>query len=96
LLKKFEPLFDGTLGHWRTKPVSFQLKDGVTPYHGRAYPIPKVHKDVIMKEIQRLCYLGVLEWQPSSEWAAPLFIQPKKKKTGMLFNQFSGGKQEVS
>ena len=40
LLKKFEPLFDGTLGHWRTKPVSFQLKDGVTPYHGRAFPIP--------------------------------------------------------
>jgi hypothetical protein len=23
LLKKFEPLFDGTLGLWRTKPVSF-------------------------------------------------------------------------
>jgi hypothetical protein len=41
-------LFDGTLGHWRTKPVSFQLKDGVTPYHGRAFPIPKV---LIMKEI---------------------------------------------
>ncbi len=31
-----------------------------------------------MKEIQRLCDLGVLEWQPSSEWAAPSFIQPKK------------------
>ncbi len=71
LLKKFEPLFDGTLGHWRTKPVSFQLKDGVTPYHGRAFPIPKVHKETIMKEIQRLCDLGVIEWQPSSEWAAP-------------------------
>ena len=40
LLKKFEPLFDGTLGNWRTKPVSFQLKDKVTPYHGRAFPIP--------------------------------------------------------
>ena len=74
LLKKFEPLFDGTLGNWRTKPVSFQLKDGVTPYHGRAFPIPKVHKEVIMKEIQRLCDLRVLEWQPSSEWATPLFI----------------------
>jgi hypothetical protein len=50
LLKKFEPLFDGTLGHWRTKPVSFQLKDGVTPYHGRAFLIPKVHKEVIMNQ----------------------------------------------
>ena len=46
LLKKFEPLFDGTLGHWRTKLVSFKLKDGVTPYHGRAFPIPKLHKEV--------------------------------------------------
>jgi hypothetical protein len=82
LLKKFEPLFDGTLGHWRTNPVSFQLKDGVNPnpWQG-AFPIPKVHKDVVMKEIHRLCDLGVLEWQSSSEWAAPLFIQPKKNKT---------------
>ncbi len=53
LLKEFEQLFDGTLGHWRTKPVSFQLKQGVTPYHGRAFPIPKVHKDVLMKPYER-------------------------------------------
>jgi hypothetical protein len=33
LLRKFEPLFDETLGNWRTMPVSFQLKEGVTPYH---------------------------------------------------------------
>ena len=88
LLKKFEPLFDGTLGHWTTKPVSFQLKDRVTPYHGRAFPIPKVHKETIIKEIQRLCDLGVLEWQPSSEWAAPSFIQPKKNKTVRFLTDF--------
>jgi hypothetical protein len=34
LLKKYEFLFDGTLGDWKTKPVSFQLKEGVSPYHG--------------------------------------------------------------
>jgi hypothetical protein len=27
-LVKFESLFDGTLGDWKTKPVSFQLKEG--------------------------------------------------------------------
>jgi hypothetical protein len=32
LLKKYELLFDGTFGHWKTKPVSFQLKEGVSPY----------------------------------------------------------------
>ncbi len=44
LLTKYEPLFDGTLGDWKTKLVSFQLKEGVSPYHGRAFPVPKVHK----------------------------------------------------
>ena len=27
LLKKFEPLFDGTLGDWKTDPVDLTLKD---------------------------------------------------------------------
>jgi hypothetical protein len=44
LLKKYESLFDGTLGDWKTKPVSFQLKEGVSPYHGLVFPVPKVHK----------------------------------------------------
>jgi hypothetical protein len=34
LLRKYESLFNGTLGNWKTKPVSFQLKEGVFPYHG--------------------------------------------------------------
>ncbi len=38
LLKKYEPLFDGTLGDGKTKPVSFQSKEGVSPYHGQAFP----------------------------------------------------------
>ena len=72
LLTKYEPLFDGTLGAWKTK-------EGAKPYHGRAFPIPKALKETIMKEIRRLCELGVLKWQPSSESAASSFIQPKKK-----------------
>ena len=78
VLTEFEDLFDGTLGDWNTDPVSFELKEGAKPYHGRAFPIPKVHKQTILKEIERLMELGVLEWQPASEWAAPSFIQPKK------------------
>jgi hypothetical protein len=38
LLKKYDLLFDSTLGDWKTKPVSFQLKEGTTPYHGQAFP----------------------------------------------------------
>ncbi len=44
LLTKYELLFDGTLGDWRTKPVSFQLREGVSPYHGQAFPVPKFTK----------------------------------------------------
>ncbi len=59
LFKKYKLLFDGILGDWKTKPVSFQLKEGVSPYHGRAFLMPKVHKETIIKEVERLCKLGV-------------------------------------
>jgi hypothetical protein len=88
LLTKYELLFDNTLGDWKTKPVSFQLKEGVSPYHGRAFPVPKVHKETIKKEVEILCQLGVLERQPASEWASPSFILPKKDKTVRFLSDF--------
>ena len=88
LLTKYELLFDGTLGDWKTKPVSFQLKEGVSPYHGGAFPVPKVHKETIMKEVERLCQLGVLERQHYSEWASPSFIVPKKNNTVHILSNF--------
>jgi hypothetical protein len=66
VLLKFKLLFNGTLGDWKLWPVSFELKEGMKPYHGRPYPIPHKQKAVLMKEIKRLCNIGVLEWQPSS------------------------------
>ncbi len=88
LLKKYELLFDGTLGDWKTKPVSFQLKEGASPYHGQAFSVPKGHKETIIKEVERLCQLGVLERQPASEWALPSFIIPKKDKTVHFLSDF--------
>jgi hypothetical protein len=81
LLLKFEPLFDGTLGNWNLPPVSFELKEGAKPFHGRAYPIPKIHKATLMKEIDRLVSIGVMKWQPYLQWASPTFIIPKKDLT---------------
>ncbi len=78
LLTKYEDLFDGTLGDWNTEPVSFELKEDTKPYHGRAYPVPHAHKETLKKELNRLCELEVLEWQPESEWASPSFAVPKK------------------
>ena len=58
LLKKYRMLFDGTLGGWKSEQVSFQLKEGVSPYHGQAFQVPKIHKDTIIKEVEQLCKLG--------------------------------------
>jgi hypothetical protein len=88
LFTKYELLFDGTLGDWKTKPVLFQLKEGVSPYHGQAFSVPKVHKETIIKEVERLCKLGILERQPASEWALPSFIIPKKDQTVRFLSDF--------
>jgi hypothetical protein len=69
VLLKFKSLFDGTLGDWKLLPLSFELKKGMKPYHDRPYPITLKHKAVLMKKIKWLCDKGVLEWQPSSQWA---------------------------
>ncbi len=81
LLLKFEELFDGMLGNWKLPPVSFELKEGAKPYHGRPYPIPKIHKATLMKDIDCLILIGVLKRQPSSKWALPFFVIPKKDHT---------------
>ena len=88
LLTEFEELFDGTLGDWNTEPVSFELKEGTKPYHGRPFPVPKSRKETTMKELNRLCELGVLEFQPASEWASPSFIIPKKDNTVRFISDF--------
>jgi hypothetical protein len=88
MLLKFELLFDGMLGERNLPPVSFELKEGMKPYHGRPYPIPHKHKAVLMKEIKQLCNIGVLEWQPSLQWASPTFIIPNKDSTVSIISDF--------
>jgi hypothetical protein len=80
LLAEFEDRFDGTLSDWDTEPVSLKLREGVKPYHGRPFPTPKVHKETLKKGIERLWELGVLKWQPESEWASPPLIVPKQNQ----------------
>ncbi len=60
VLLKFKQLFNGTLGDWKLPPVSFELKEGMKSSHGRPYPILHKHKAILMKEIKRLCNIGVL------------------------------------
>jgi hypothetical protein len=64
------------------------LREGVSPDHGQAFPVPKIHKDTIINKVERLCKLGVLERQPASEWALPSFIIPKKDRTVRFLSNF--------
>jgi hypothetical protein len=43
VLLKFKVVFNGTLGDWKLPPVSFELKEGMKPYHGRPYPISRTN-----------------------------------------------------
>ncbi len=81
ILTEFKDLFDGTIGDWGTEPVPLKLKEGAKPYHGRPFPTPKTLNETLKNEVQRLCELGVLKWQPESEWASPSFTVPKQNQT---------------
>ena len=88
LLNKYEDLFDGTLGHWVGDNYNVELQPGVTPYHARAYPIPKAYEHTLKVEVERLCKVGVLKAVNRSEWAAPTFIVPKLDKTVRFISDF--------
>jgi glutamyl/glutaminyl-tRNA synthetase len=61
LLQKFEDLFDGSLGTWKTDPIELELKDpNVKPYHAKPYPVPYSQEKRLKEEIHRLCKYGVL------------------------------------
>ena len=40
LLTKYEFLFDGTLGTWKTKPVDIEIQLGAKPYYTKPYLVP--------------------------------------------------------
>eukprot|EP00804_Cyclotella_cryptica_P031176 CCRYP_011778-RA/>CCRYP_011778-RA protein AED:0.33 eAED:0.33 QI:0/0/0/1/0/0/5/0/523 len=79
---------DITLGDWITEPVSLELKEGANPYLGKAYPVPKLCKETMIKELHRPCRLGVVAFQPESEGVLPSFITAKKDGTVCFLTDF--------
>ena len=75
LLTKYESLFDGTLGTWKTDPIELELKEeGTKPYHAKPYPVPHSQEKKLKEEVQRLVEFGVLRKINRSEWACPMFV----------------------
>jgi hypothetical protein len=78
LLQKFENLFDGTLGTWKTDPVDLELVNpNVKPYHAKPYPVPYSQEKRLKEELNRLCSYGVLRKINNSEWVCPMFTISK-------------------
>jgi hypothetical protein len=74
LLKKYEDLFDGTLGTFTGAPYDIKLKDNVEPHHARPFPVPKIHELTLKSELDRSCELNVLKRVNRSQWGAPTFV----------------------
>jgi hypothetical protein len=88
LLNKYKDLFDGTLGTWTGTPYDIKVKDGAEPYHGRPFPVPKIHELTLKTELDCLEKLGVLKKVNRSQWGAPTFIIPKKDATVRFISDF--------
>ena len=87
-LKKYEKMFDGTLGTYKGSEYKIELKEGIKPYHAKPFPIPRIHEETLKKEVERLVKIGVLKRINNSEWAAPTFIIPKKNGTVRFISDF--------
>ena len=58
-------------------PVDFELKEDAKPICLRPYPVPKLHEEMFIKEVERLIQLVIINVASDSEWGAPSFSQPK-------------------
>ena len=75
--------------------MELEIKEGVEPHSHRHYPMPRIHRDVFKKDLDRLVKLGVLERTNESEWGSPTFIIPKKDGTVKFISDFRRLNQKI-
>ena len=81
-------MFDGSFGKYISSNYTIELKEDAKPYHEKPFPIPKIHKPTLKKEVDRLIKIGVLKKINNSQWAAPTFIIPKINGTVRFISDF--------
>ena len=52
LLNNYECLFDGNLGTWHGKPYDIKHKPDAEPYHGKHFPVPRIHELTFKQELK--------------------------------------------
>ena len=53
-LKKYKSLFGGNLGTWYVKSYNIKLKPDAEPYHGKPFPVPRIHELAFKQELDQL------------------------------------------
>ena len=61
-LQKYELMFDRTPGIYTGSNHTIEPSQGVEPYHTKPFPIPKIHKETLMKEVSRLVEICTNNW----------------------------------
>ena len=69
LLNKYECLFEGNIGTWHGKPYDIKIKPDAEPYHGKPFPVPRIHILTFKQELNRLEYIKVTNKVNRSQWA---------------------------
>ena len=87
-MKKCECLFDGNLGKWRGKPYDIRLKPDAEPYHGKPFPVPRIHELKFKQKLDRIEYLKVINKVNCSQWGAQTFLISKKDSTLCFISDF--------
>ena len=54
----YENIFYGNLWESQTDSVDFELKEGDEPYNQRRYPVPHVHKEIVLKGVKKISKTG--------------------------------------
>ena len=88
LLKKYEYFFHCNLGTWYVKPYDIKLKPDAEPYHGKPFPVPRIHELTFNKELDWLEAIKAINKVKRSKWGAPTFLIPKKDSTERFIYDF--------
>ena len=81
-------MFDGNLGTCHGKPYGIKLKPDAEPYHGKPFPVPRIHELTFKQELNRIEYLKGIKKVNRSQWGAPTFLTPKKDSTLRFISDF--------
>ena len=81
-------MFDGNLGTCNGKAYDIKLKPDAEPYHGKPFPVPRIHELTFKQELDQLEYLKVIKKVNHSQWGAPTFLIPKKDSTVVFISDF--------